>query len=166
MRQVDGAIEMVVESPLWVDVDGAAMARRARAACAARCPELAGAAAITLVLTDDSSIAAINAQWRGKNAPTNVLSFPTAPGPLRAHHLGDIIVAYETVAREAHDDGKRFLDHFMHMLTHGMLHLIGFDHLEPDEAETMENEERAILAALGIADPYADTEPTSDRTAP
>lgn len=151
-------LDICVESPLWAGVDCAALAGAAREACAARTPAIRAGGEITLVLCDDAAIAEINAQWRGKAQPTNVLSFP-APAPLQARHMGDIIVAYETVAREAADEGKRFEEHFMHMLTHGMLHLAGYDHIEPEEAETMEALERAILASLGIADPYAPGEP-------
>lgn len=114
---------------------------------------------ISFVFTDDSAIQQLNQQWRGQNKPTNVLSFMANEGlpqdrwsPL----LGDVIIARETVAREAVEQSKPFDHHLTHLLVHGVLHLLGFDHLENDEAEAMENTERQVLAKLGIADPYDD----------
>jgi probable rRNA maturation factor len=115
-------------------------------------------AELSLVLTDDARIRLLNRDWRGFDKPTNVLSFPAAdaddddPGPL----LGDVIVAHETMAREAAAEGKSFDDHVAHLLVHGLLHLFGFDHETDAEAEEMEALETEILAGLGIADPYAD----------
>jgi probable rRNA maturation factor len=94
----------------------------------------------------------LNERWRGCAEPTNVLSFPAVPG---AATLGDIAIAYETTAREAEADGKRFADHLAHLAVHGFLHLLGYDHQSNDEADAMERRERVILARLGIADPYA-----------
>ena len=111
-------------------------------------------------LVGDSDIQALNAQWRKKDAPTNVLSFPAvdaarvAASPL----LGDIFVAFETLQREAEDEEKPLPDHFQHLVIHGFLHLVGFDHIEPGEAETMEAVEVKALAKLGVADPYAQRE--------
>lgn len=117
---------------------------------------------ISLVFTDDESIRQINAEWRQKDKPTNVLSFPAyplepggKPGPM----LGDIVIARETVAREAVDLDKDFDDHLMHLMVHGFLHLFGYDHLEKEEAEEMEGLETRILAALGLSDPYAGQDP-------
>jgi probable rRNA maturation factor len=73
---------------------------------------------------------------------------------MRAVHLGDIIVAYETLAREARDEGKSLADHFTHLIAHGLLHLLDYDHIDPQDAEKMEAQERLILADLGVADPY------------
>lgn len=115
-------------------------------------------AELSLLLTDDAHIRVLNRQWRDQDKPTNVLSFPSAdedddePGPL----IGDVIVAHETTAREAAEEGKSFEDHFTHLLVHGLLHLFGYDHIEDDEAEEMEAFETEILAGLGVADPYAD----------
>lgn len=113
---------------------------------------------LSLVFTDDASIQALNAQWRGKDKPTNVLSFPAfpvkagdQPGPM----LGDIIIARETVEREALDEGKPFENHLTHLIVHGFLHLLGYDHQTEEEAEEMERRERDILHALAIPDPYA-----------
>jgi len=107
---------------------------------------------ISVALSDDETIKALNAQWRGKDAPTNVLSFPA---PEDGDELGDIILALETVRAEAHAQGKTIAAHTAHLLTHGFLHLLGHDHELDEEAEDMEARERAILAGLGYADPYA-----------
>ena len=112
------------------------------------------------MLTDDATIRAMNAQWRGIDKPTNVLSFPAGESlRARSAHLGDIAIACETVAREAAAENKAFLDHLAHLAVHGYLHLIGFDHETDPEAERMEHLETRILAGLGIADPYADRPP-------
>jgi probable rRNA maturation factor len=98
----------------------------------------------------------MNAHWRSKDTATNVLSFPAAPSPGPGpHHLGDIVLACETVEREARAQDKPFDHHLVHLVVHGFLHLIGYDHDTDDEAEEMERRERDILARLGIPDPYA-----------
>ncbi|WP_254473384.1 rRNA maturation RNase YbeY [Bartonella sp. B1098] len=114
---------------------------------------------ISLLFTDDEHMAQINAQWRGKNKSTNVLSFPafpikagSSPGPM----LGDIIIARETVVLEAEKQGKTFQDHLTHMIVHGILHLLGYDHKTDDEAHQMEKLEKEILQKLSIKDPYAE----------
>ncbi len=116
---------------------------------------------ISLVLADDAMVQGLNRQYRGQDKPTNVLSFaaldgeedePLADGPLL---LGDVVLAFETARREAVAEDKPLADHLSHLLVHGVLHLLGYDHLADDEAEEMESRERAILADLGIADPYA-----------
>ena len=113
---------------------------------------------VAVVLTSDAYIRALNAQFRGKDAPTNVLSFPAVNTFCRASgeqtSLGDIIIAYETVLREASEEGKPALHHLMHLTVHGLLHLAGFDHETDTEAERMEALEREILASLNISDPY------------
>ncbi len=117
---------------------------------------------LSLVFTNDDSIQEINAEWRGKDKPTNVLSFPAfplQPGGIPGPMLGDIVVARETVEREAVDLDKTFDDHLTHLLVHGFLHLFGYDHLEKDEAEEMEALETRILAGLGLSDPYAGQDP-------
>ena len=113
---------------------------------------------LSVVLTDDESMRAINGRWRGIDKPTNVLSFPAfplavgdRPGPM----LGDIVMARETVVREAALDGKAVDAHFTHLIVHGLLHLLGHDHEDDTQAELMEQTEREALARLGIADPYA-----------
>jgi probable rRNA maturation factor len=117
---------------------------------------------LSLVFTDDAQIRTINAEWRDKDGPTNVLSFPAfplAPGGMPGPMLGDIVVARETVEREAVDLDKSFDDHLTHLLVHGFLHLFGYDHVESDEAEEMEALETRILAGLGLSDPYAGQDP-------
>jgi rRNA maturation RNase YbeY len=103
------------------------------------------------LFTSDEAVKALNAQWRGKDTPTNVLSFPA---PETAGTLGDIALAYETCAREADEQGKSLKDHATHLLVHGLLHLLGYDHEADDDAAEMEGLEKDILARLGIADPY------------
>ena len=114
---------------------------------------------LSLVFTDDANIRTINSKWRYIDKATNVLSFPAfsiqpgqRPGPI----LGDIVIARETVQREAQEENKSFDDHLSHLIVHGLLHLTGYDHQNDDEAEQMESLERKILASLGISDPYND----------
>ena len=108
-------------------------------------------AELSILFTDDAAIQRLNAQYRGKDKPTNVLSFPQASGPL----LGDIVLAWETVSREAALAEKLLRAHMAHLIVHGFLHLIGFDHEAEEDAEEMEALERAALRRMGIADPYA-----------
>ena len=136
---------------------------------AERLAETAAAAALTggagvvgIVLTDDAEQRTLNRTWRGKDAPTNVLSFATADGettrpPGAPVLLGDVVLAYETVAREAVEQSKPLADHLRHLVVHGVLHLLGFDHETDTEAAIMEAREIAILAGLGVPDPYRDT---------
>jgi probable rRNA maturation factor len=121
-------------------------------------------AEVSLCLADDAALRALNSRWRGIDKPTNVLSFPAPVESVdavdsRAHRprpqLGDIALAYETLAREAEDLGVPLADHYRHLVAHGFLHLIGYDHETDAEAERMEALETRILARLGVADPYA-----------
>ena len=112
---------------------------------------------VVILLADDANVQQINAQFRDKDRPTNVLSFP-APDSARPH-LGDLILAYGVCAAEAAQQGKSLSDHLSHLTIHGVLHLMGHDHEVVDEAEAMEVEERRLLASLGIADPYSVDEP-------
>jgi len=115
---------------------------------------------LAIVLGDDSAIRALNRDWRGKNAPTNVLSFPAAaPGKTRSAspYVGDIVIAYQTTAREAVAEGKPFNHHLTHLAIHGFLHLLGYDHENDRDAEKMERLERRILKRLAVPDPYAPT---------
>ncbi len=124
----------------------------------------AGPLEVSLVFTDDAEQQSLNRDWRDKDRPTNVLSFPNMDEPGDLHPaageslprlLGDVVLARETVLREAAEQGKSAADHTTHLLVHGLLHLLGQDHEEAAEAEAMEALEREILGALGIADPYA-----------
>jgi probable rRNA maturation factor len=130
------------------------------AALHAAAPALGGRAEISILLTDDVGGRELNRVWRGQDHATNVLSFPVADAPQRAAaadaptQLGDIVLAFETVRREAAEAGIPIADHAAHLLVHGALHLLGYDHLQPSEAETMERREVEILAGLGVPDPY------------
>ncbi|HXE03384.1 MAG TPA: rRNA maturation RNase YbeY [Methyloceanibacter sp.] len=117
-----------------------------------------GVCELSIVLTDDAEQQQLNREWRGIDKPTNVLSFPQiAPfGPVTGI-LGDIVLARETLEREAAELEKSFADHFTHLVVHGFLHILGYDHIEEGEALEMEGLETKILATLGIADPYSDT---------
>ncbi len=117
----------------------------------------ANAAELSLLFTDDAHIAVLNRDWRSKDKPTNVLSFPAfeiAPGDPLPAMLGDIVLAFETISSEAVLEEKPFEHHLRHLIVHGMLHLLGYDHETDEEAEEMEALERRILAGLAIPDPY------------
>lgn len=122
---------------------------------------LAANAEAALHLADDAHVRVLNARWRDKDAATNVLSFPAAKADAiaAAPLLGDVVVAYETLEREAAEMDVAFDDHFLHLTVHGFLHLIGFDHETVKQAQAMEGLERRILSHLGLADPYPDQEP-------
>ena len=145
-------IEVEIEDPAWLEA-----LPDAEALCIAageRALEMAdweGAAVV--LLTDDDTVHDLNARYRHKDKPTNVLSFPAPPNP--DGHLGDIALAYGVCVREAAEQGKSVADHLLHLTAHGVLHLIGHDHEVDADAELMEALERRILASLGVADPYA-----------
>jgi probable rRNA maturation factor len=157
------SIDIVVESPVWAArPDAEAIVRRALGVAAAMMSTRP--AELAIVLTGDSAIRVLNRDWRGIDAPTNVLSFPVQqPEALAAEPaasappilLGDVVIAFETTEREARSESKRFEDHLAHLAVHGFLHLLGQDHDDDSDAEAMEGLERAILARLGIPDPYA-----------
>lgn len=150
-------VDIMVAADEWSAVDGLDPLVRAciAATIAETGIELAESSEVSVNFCDDAEIRALNARWRDKDAPTNVLSFPT-PGPLEARTLlGDIVIAFETVAREAGAQEKSLEDHTRHMVVHGFLHLLGYDHESAGEAEEMEALERRIAASLGMNDPYA-----------
>jgi probable rRNA maturation factor len=150
------SIEIAIESERWLSFRNfAQLAEAAIAEALRRSPaRLKPGAELSIVLCDDSFIRTLNRKWRDCDAATNVLSFPT-PGDVTARSsLGDIVIAYETAAREAQQEGKSFEDHVIHLLVHGFLHLIGYDHQDEAEAADMERLERDILGSLGIDDPY------------
>ncbi len=156
------AIDIAVEAGEWPAAEELrAIADAAVAATLAAEPKAAPGSELSLLFTDDDSIAALNAEWRGKAGATNVLSFPAAPprGGLFGPLLGDIVLAEGTVRREAEAGDLTMTVHLTHLLVHGLLHLLGHDHIEEAEAERMERLETAILAGLGIADPYAGSDP-------
>jgi probable rRNA maturation factor len=151
----------VAERHLEVDIVGASPLWRGHeellaSALAAAAAEEGAHGAVSLLLGDDAAIATLNARFRGKQGPTNVLSFPPVrAGEAEEGFLGDIALAAETIVEEANFQGKRFENHAAHLAVHGFLHLLGYDHRNPADAEAMEARERAILATLGIEDPYA-----------
>jgi len=110
---------------------------------------------LSLLLCGDARMRGLNRDFRGLDKPTNVLSFPAPPQGPGPRPLGDIAIAYETVVREAEEERKSLHDHYAHMVAHGLLHILGYDHEADGEAEAMEALERRILKRLGIADPYA-----------
>jgi probable rRNA maturation factor len=153
------AIEIVRHAGDWPAGLEARAEAAARAAIAAAGAPLAGAAELSIVLTDDAEQRTLNRDWRGIDKPTNVLSFPQlAPFAPLAGLMGDVVLARETLAREAAEQGLGLADHFTHLVVHGVLHILGYDHLEADEALAMERLETQILASLGVADPYAEEE--------
>lgn len=119
--------------------------------------KVTGVAELSIVLTDDAEQQLLNKEWRQIDKPTNVLSFPQIEpfGPVRGI-LGDIVLARETIVREAAELEKPFEQHFAHLVVHGFLHILGYDHIEEADALEMEALETRVLAALGIPDPYAE----------
>lgn len=123
-----------------------------------------GVLLVSLVLADDALVQTLNRDYRGKDKPTNVLSFalteqtgdakPLVRQPDSPIVLGDVVLALETIGRESVDQGKTFADHLSHLVIHGILHLLGYDHQTDEDAERMERLEARILGGLGIADPY------------
>ena len=159
-------MELDIEIDGWPEGDWPALAERAGAAAAAVEPTLINERlTASLLFTTDEEVYALNKQWRHKDKPTNVLSFPmlerddlldlSPDGP--PEMLGDLALSYETCASEARDKNVSLSDHAAHLIVHGLLHLAGHDHVDSDaQAEAMEALEIAALAKLGIADPYGD----------
>jgi probable rRNA maturation factor len=145
-------IDLVIEEPAWRAAEPKVRALTRAAAAATLKAERRADANLAILLAADARLQALNGAFRGKDAPTNVLSFP---GPNGGDHLGDIALALGVCAREAAEQGKTLAAHLQHLTAHGVLHLLGYDHETDAEAEAMEAKERLILAALGHADPYA-----------
>jgi probable rRNA maturation factor len=153
-------IDLMVEAGDWPsEANLEALSKRAvEAALAEAGGRSADPVELSLVFTDDIHIRTLNAEWRGKDKPTNVLSFPAFPVKIGAPlppMLGDIVLAAETVRREAELEGKPLEHHITHLVVHGVLHLIGHDHETDAQADVMEALERRALARLAIPDPYA-----------
>ncbi|MFZ5618742.1 MAG: rRNA maturation RNase YbeY [Pseudomonadota bacterium] len=144
--------DVVIDDERWIKAlgDAHALAASCIAAAAALEPGVKGAAA--LLLADDAALQDLNRRFRDKDEPTNVLSFPAGEGA--EGFLGDIAIAFETCRREAEEQGIAFRDHAAHLIVHGLLHLVGWDHEADDEADRMERLETRILATLGVDDPY------------
>ncbi len=170
---LDLAIEVVAEA--WDEEswpDGLTLdqlsARAVRAALAGAGHDAALEASqldceISILFADDAELQRLNSDWRGRDKPTNILSFPMWSQQDAAQHLeagegsfllGDMALAHETVAREAREEGKSLADHLTHLLVHGTLHLLGYTHEEEAEAQAMEKLEIRILTTLGVPDPY------------
>ena len=161
-------IETVVSANQWFAVDWQSLATRAVSATIAATPhaDLATTAAtieISIRLTSDAEVQILNRQYRQQNKPTNVLSFPMVQPDLidtvantddGEVLLGDIVLAFETCTREAVERGVSTQDHATHLIVHGVLHLLGYDHMTDSEAEAMEAIERDVMASLGLHDPY------------
>jgi probable rRNA maturation factor len=173
-------IDVIVDAgPLWpAEPDWAALALDAARAALSQTPhgDLIGNPSmveISVKLADDAEVQALNAAYRGKDKPTNILSFPMTQidlldaidiGDDGETLLGDIILAHETCAREAQEKGISLVDHTTHLIVHGTLHLVGYDHENDAEAVAMEAIETRALASLGLADPYGDRDLPHDTT--
>ena len=146
-------IDIEIEDPAWLAaVPGAEQLVEAAAAAALHEIDFGGGG-VSILLTDDASVRELNGRFRSKDYATNVLSFPASAHPEGL--LGDIALACGVCAREAAEQGKPLANHLQHLVTHGVLHLVGYDHETDAEAEQMEGLERVILAVLGVPDPYA-----------
>lgn len=167
-------IALTVLTPVWHEAlpDAEGLARRAARGALAAVPVSAadaGETELSLVLADDATVHRLNRDYRGQDRPTNVLSFaaesdadPRDAGP---RLLGDVVLSYDTLAREAGEQGKSLAGHLSHLVVHGVLHLLGYDHASEAEAARMERIETAVLADLGISDPYAPAAPGTARCA-
>jgi probable rRNA maturation factor len=144
-------VDVTVAAGAWPPAEELELlAERSIGAAVATGVALPAGSEVSILFTDDAAIRALNARWRGKDMPTNVLSFPQEKGPL----LGDIVLAAETILNEAALAQKPLNEHIAHLIVHGFFHLLGHDHENPDEAERMEALERAALETMGIDDPY------------
>ncbi len=159
--------DTIIEDDRWQALDFAALAEEAAQATLAHLGIAAEDWEIAVLACDDARIAALNADFRDKAGATNVLSWPSEersaeepgglpepPEPGFDPELGDIAIAYDTCAREAEDAGKPMAEHVTHLVVHGVLHLLGYDHIRDKDATLMEGLETAILGKMGIADPY------------
>lgn len=152
-------IDLIIETGDWPDeADLSHLCETAIGAALSELGQNQPTSELSLLFTDDEHIRSLNAEWRSKDKATNVLSFPAFPpakGKPLPPMLGDIVLAAETVRREAELEGKPLENHISHLVVHGFLHLAGYDHETDDEAEEMEALERRVLARLAIPDPYA-----------
>jgi probable rRNA maturation factor len=150
-------LDVTVEHPGWTATIPALESLVARVidACLEICPETFDSPTeVSVLFTDARAIRALNAEWRKEDKATNVLSFPAPAGSGPVRMLGDVALSFETVEQEASTEDKTFENHTMHLVAHGFLHLLGFDHETDEDAEEMEACERAALALLGVPDPH------------
>lgn len=155
----DEEIVIDIEDPAWsTAIPGLESVIRLAVRAAITSDSPAAVGEVVVLLTDDAAVRGLNAQFRGKDQPTNVLSFPPAdmPGLETPPPLGDLALAFGVCEREAREQRKPLAHHVAHLVIHGVLHLMGYDHIEESEAEAMEALERRLLAALNIPDPYAE----------
>ncbi len=154
-------IEVALEDERWLELGDldAFVERTLETALRRSAARIGSGAGICVLFCDDARIRELNKQWRGFDKPTNVLSFPAGGEIAAAPFLGDVAIAFETVRREAQEEGKSLADHARHMIVHGFLHLLGHDHENDDTAQAMEALEAKILHEMGVADPYADERP-------
>jgi probable rRNA maturation factor len=160
------SVDIIFEDNRWSDAGLPKLAGKATIAALSHLGLDPDVLEISLLACDDARIAALNADFRGKPMPTNVLSWPSEeraalgdgepPRPPADDELGDIAIAYDTCLREAAEQGKPFDDHVIHLIVHGVLHLLGYDHMRDRDATLMEGLEVAILGKLGLPDPYRD----------
>jgi probable rRNA maturation factor len=155
------AVEIAIEAGDWEKLVRPAETVRRAAIAALACTGVEKGE-VGIVLSDDAHVRELNRKWRAKDEPTNVLSFLSPfSEPGESAFLGDVVLAYETVMREAAVEGKPADHHLAHLVVHGVLHLVGHDHASDGEAEAMERQEREALAIVGVPDPYVDS---SERT--
>lgn len=144
-------IDVEIEDEAWArDLPDAQALVVAAAQAALAAAQREGA--VVVLLTDDAGVLDLNSRFRGKDSPTNVLSFPAPANP--EDHLGDVALAHGVCVREAAEQGKSLAHHLQHLVAHGVLHLVGYDHETDDDAEDMEGLERVVMAGLGAPDPY------------
>jgi probable rRNA maturation factor len=155
-------IDIEVEDPAWIEALPETVALALAAAEAVLLQEGADGEGVTLLLADDAAVRQLNARFRDQDKPTNVLSFPSPTNP--EHFLGDVALGFGVCAREAAEQGKPLAHHLQHLVAHGVLHLLGYDHLNDSEAEVMEALERVVLAGLGVPDPYSAGEGDHERS--
>jgi|SRR6185437_14614153 len=145
-------ILVVVDDPGWRKFRGLVPRLERAAAAAAKAAGFRGRTSMTVLLSSDRRLKTLNRDFRGKDKPTNVLSFPASPN--KDKYRGDVALALGVTRREAKASGKRVVDHAAHLVAHGVLHLAGHDHVRARDAKVMEALEVAILERLGIANPY------------
>jgi probable rRNA maturation factor len=163
-NQVDLDVDIDIRCVQWLeempDVAGVCLSAANAAVAHGVAPQRGRSAGeISIVLADDDFVRALNRSWRDQDTPTNVLAFPASGDEMPdngVHLFGDVIVAFQTSLREAEEQHKRLDHHLTHLIVHGVLHLLGYDHLADDDAEQMEGLETEILSGMGIDDPYCD----------